>query len=509
MSQVFDNQLQSYLMLFKKCYYFCLVMNEIELNSLLVRLIALPKENEYVEFKENNFKSDEIGKWISALSNSACLHGQPFGYLVLGVNDKTHQIAGTSFQPSMEKVGNNELENWLSQMLSPRIDFRIYEFESLGKKIALFHIPAVGGGQPVRFQNTAFIRIGSITRELKDFPEKEKKIWQHELVSSFEKQIAASRLSADEVIALLDSQAVFEMLLKLPYPRNQSGVLEKLIAENLVKRSNGHYAITNLGALLFAKRLEDFSELERKTVRVLQYARKNKVETLKEQIGKKGYAIGFDGLLLYLHGLLPANEEIERALRREVSQYPMLALRELIANALVHQDFRERGSGPMIEVFSDRIEVSNPGKPTINTDRFIDEFQSRNEALASAMRRIGFCEEKGSGIDKVVSLSEVYQLPAPDFRFTETRTTAILFAPKSLAKMDKKDKVRACYQHSCLRYVSNERMTNQSLRERFRIEVKNSAIASRIIKDTLDENLIRLEDAGSSKKFARYVPFWA
>ncbi len=484
-------------------------MNETELNTLLARLVALPKENEYVEFKENNFEPDEVGKRISALSNSACLHGQHFGYLVFGVKDETHEIVGTSFRPSMKKVGNNEMENWLAQMLSPRIDFRIYEFENQGKKIALFHIPAVSGGQPVRFQNTAYIRVGSITKDLKDFPEKEKKIWKYEAVSAFEKQVAASRLSADQVVEMLDTQAFFDMLLKLPYPKSQSGVLEKLIAESLVQRTNGHYAITNLGALLFAKRLDEFPELERKTVRVIQYVGKNKVSTLKEQRGVKGYAIGFVGLMDYLSALLPTNEVIERALRREVTQYPMPALRELIANALIHQDFQERGSGPMIEVYSDRIEISNPGKPTINTDRFIDEFQSRNEALASAMRRIGFCEEKGSGIDIVVNLSEVYQLPAPDFRVSEIRTTAVLFAPKSLAEMDKKDRVRACYQHCCLRYISNERMTNQSLRERFGIESKRSAIASSIMRDTLEESLIRIEDAGASKKFTRYIPFWA
>lgn len=485
-------------------------MNETELNALLARLVALPKENEYVEFKDSNFNPEEIGKRISALSNSACLHGQPFGYLVFGVKDGTHEVVGTSLRPSMEKVGNNELENWLAQMLSPRIDFRIYEFDSQGKKMALFHIPAVDGGQPVRFQNIAYIRVGSITRELKDFPEKEKKIWQREAVSAFEKEVAATRLSADEVVELLDTQAFFELLLKLPYPSNRSGVIEKLLAEHLIRRVNGHYAITNLGALLFAKRLPDFPDLDRKSIRVIQYAGKNKLSTLKEQNGVKGYAVGFEGLMTYLRGLLPANQTIGLALRQEITLYPPLALRELIANALIHQDFRERGSGPMVEVYSDRIEVSNPGKPMISTDRFIDEFRSRNEALASAMRRIGLCEEVGSGIDKVVRLCEVYQLPAPDFRLSEIRTTAILFAPQNLAEMDKKDRIRACYQHCCLCYVSNEPMTNQSLRQRFSIDAIHPATASRIIRDTVEENLIRpKDDSATSKKFARYVPFWA
>lgn len=76
--------------------------------------------------------------------------------------------------------------------------------------------------------------------------------------------------------------------------------------------------------------------------------------------------------------------------------------------------------------------------------------------------------------------------------------------------MDKKDKIRACYQHACLCYVSNEKMTNQSLRERFKIDEKNAAIASRILKDTLSAELIKEDDPSSnSRKYARYIPFWA
>ena len=126
------------------------------------------------------------------------------------------------------------------------------------------------------------------------------------------------------------------------------------------------------------------------------------------------------------------------------------------------------------------------------------------------MRRIGICEEKGSGIDKVVFNAELYQLPAPDFQSKEKHTKVIMYAFKELNKMDKKDKVRATYQHACLCYVSNEKMTNQSLRERFKIKEKNAAIASRIIRDTLESELIKLDDPESkSRKFVKYIPFWA
>jgi len=201
--------------------------------------------------------------------------------------------------------------------------------------------------------------------------------------------------------------------------------------------------------------------------------------------------------------------QIGKAFRNDKRMYPEIAIRELVANSIIHQDFDENGR-PMIEIFSDRIEISNPGIPLITPERFIDEYQARNEALADIMRRLGICEEKGSGIDKVIYHNEVYQLPAPIFQVQEKHTRTILFSYKSLNKMDRNDKIRACYQHCCLKYVSNDKMTNQSLRERFKIESRNAAIASRIIKEALNAKVIKEDNPESnSRKYKKYIPFWA
>lgn len=191
--------------------------------------------------------------------------------------------------------------------------------------------------------------------------------------------------------------------------------------------------------------------------------------------------------------------------------YPEIAIRELVANAIIHQDFNVTGAGPMVEIFSDRIEITNPGVPLIDTNRFIDEPpRSRNEDLAAFMRRINICEERGSGIDKVIDAVEMFQLPAPEFKVVEYNTKVTLFAYKKLADMDARDRIRACYQHACLRYVSNEYMTNFSLRERFSITDKNYSMASRIISDTINEGLIRQYDPeNKSRKHTKYVPYWA
>ena len=271
------------------------------------------------------------------------------------------------------------------------------------------------------------------------------------------------------------------------------------------------FDVTNLGAILFAKNLGDFDRLGRKLVRVVFYQGRDRTQTQRELTWAEGYAIAFEKIIIAIDDRLPQNEHIGRAFRTSMKMYPEIAIRELIANALIHQDFSISGTGPMIEVFEDRIEITNPGVPLIDTMRFIDNPpQSRNESLASFMRRINICEERGRGIDKVVKHIEIFQLPAPNFAAIDKFTKSTLFAYQKLNNMSKDDKVRACYQHACLRFVSNDQMTNSSLRERFSIDDKNYSIASRIISDTLDAGLIKSFDPdNTSKKHAKYVPCWA
>ncbi len=143
-------------------------------------------------------------------------------------------------------------------------------------------------------------------------------------------------------------------------------------------------------------------------------------------------------------------------------------------------------------------------------ERFIDGYQSRNERLADLMRRMGICEEKSSGIDRVVQAAELFQLPAPDFRSGFRRTTVTIFGPRPFEEMDRNDRVRACYQHCALKWVMSEHMTNQSLRERFHLGDDKAAIASQVIAATTEAGLIKADESvGGSRKFARYLPFWA
>ena len=168
------------------------------------------------------------------------------------------------------------------------------------------------------------------------------------------------------------------------------------------------------------------------------------------------------------------------------------------------------GTGPMVEIFPDRIEFSNPGEPLIAPDRFVDAPpRSRNEDMAALMRRVGICGERGSGIDKVVSVIELALLPAPLFEMSSGATRSVMFAHRDLKHMERTDRVRAVYLHACLRYVMREKTTNATLRQRFGIDARNAAIVSRLLNEAVEAGVIAIENPDAGRRSRTYLPIWA
>lgn len=278
----------------------------------------------------------------------------------------------------------------------------------------------------------------------------------------------------------------------------------------LVKQDNGLYAITNLGAILFAKRLADFPKLSRKAVRVVQYQGSNRLNMLKEYDGTKGYAVGFEGLLGFIDALLPTAEVIDGALREKKSAYPSLAIREAVGNALIHQDFSISGTGPVVEIFDGRIEITNPGTPLVDIKRIVDNPpRSRNEKLAELMRRLRICEELGTGWDKIVISCELQMLPAPKIDLYEENTKVTLYAKMPFSGFSAEDKLWACYLHACIKQVQNEQLSNASLRERFGLNQFSAGSVSRLIKEAVNLKLIKPLDPDTAPRYMRYIPYWA
>jgi predicted HTH transcriptional regulator len=483
------------------------VMSLERTRKLIDDLRERPAETAWIEFKENNADGPLIGKLISALSNAARSADQHFAYVVWGVRDDDHAIVGTDFQPTAKREQGQPLEIWLASRLQPALDFRFEEVMHQGQRLILMTIPAASSA-PVEFDRTAYMRIGSATPRLSDHPERLRALWARLQPYVWEAGVAAQFLTGDEVLARLDYVIYFDLTCQ-PLPDNRRGIFDKLASDRLIQRDVGeHWNITNLGAILFAKKLSDFGpSLARKAVRFVAYGGTGRADTVTHrQDGARGYASGFQGLVDFIDGLLPRNEHIGSAFREDRPLYPAIAIRELIANALIHQDMTITGAGPLIEMFSDRMEITNPGTPLVSPERFLDSPpRSRNEALASLMRRMRLCEEQGTGIDKVIAAVELHQLPPPDFRMEGEAVRVVFFAPRGFAQMSPEERLRACLQHAALKHESGQRMTNTSLRERLGID--HASQASVIIRQAQDAGMIRPADPEHPR--AGYVPTWS
>jgi predicted HTH transcriptional regulator len=455
-----------------------------------------PSEYQNLEFKEakNQFDRGKLSEYCIAIANEGG------GHLVLGVADSAPRpVVGTAaFRDFVETADR------LFQKIGFRVD--VEEVAHPDGRVVVFRIPSRPRGTAYHLDGKYLMRSGESLVPMSE--DRQRAIFAEGGPDWLEEPCLAG-LGPQEVIDLLDTQSFFD-LMKQPYPTDRAGVLDRLVRERLIDAQDGNFVIRRIAGLLLAKRLDRFPDLARKAPRVVVYTGESKLDTRIDQPGQRGYAVGFPGLVSFVMAQLPQNEVIENSLRKSVKLLPQDSIRELVANALIHQDLAIGGASPMIEIYSNRIEISNPGEPIVPVERFIDGYQSRNERLADFMRRMSICEEKSSGIDRVVHQAEVFQLPAPDFRAGHRRTVAAVYGPKSFDEMDREDRVRACYQHCALRWVVSARMTNQSLRERFGLPESKAAVTSQVIAATIEAGLIKPDEAvGGSRKYARYLPFWA
>lgn len=455
-----------------------------------------PSEHQRLEFKEakQQFDGRRLNEYCVALANEGG------GILLMGVADAPPRpVVGTQAFPDLVATTQRVFE-----AVGFRVD--IDEVAHPDGRVLVFRIPSRPRGTAYHLEGRYLMRSGEALVPMTE--DQLRRIFSEGQPDWLEEP-SRSGLDAQTVIELLDTQTFFE-LLTLPYPTDQRGVLERLQQERLIDESGGSFSVRRLGALLLARRLGDFPDVARKAPRVVVYEGTSKLNTRLDQTGGRGYAVGFQGLVRFVMTQLPQNEVIEDALRKEVKLVSEEVIRELLANALIHQDFQLGGASVMVEIYANRVEISNPGEPIVPVERFIDGYQSRNERLADLMRRLHICEEKSSGIDRVVRAAELFQLPAPEFRAGHRRTEVVIHGPRPFDEMDRNDRVRACYQHAALRWVMAERMTNQSLRERFGLPDSKAAIVSQVIAAATEAGLIKADESvGGSRKYARYLPFWA
>ncbi len=473
------------------------------INILKESLYPIPSELNELDWKSGlSCKTERLAQHVSAFANN-----KGGGILVFGVNDD-----GSIFTPSQTEIDNiirklgNIAKNNLSYSIS--IDHAILEFE--GESLLFVYIPEQKE-RPVHLRGKDVYE--SFCRSAKQTVRMSRQQVHNHIAESqgltFENRIAKSDLTADEVLSLLNYEKLYELLDK-DLPSSSDSIINKLKEYGFCISNGHHYEITNLGALLFANNFSEYPLLKGREVIVRKYQGTNNRNQIFEQHGQYGYAVGFAKLIDFIMKNVIDDENIE--ITRDYNyKYPKVAIREFVANAIVHQDFSITGIPISVEIFTNRIVITNPGVPLNDVNRLIDlPPHSRNERLAETMFLLNMCERRGSGIDRAIEAIEKMQLPPVKIAKNDDSTRVIMHPKKSLSEMTKGEKIEACYQHACLMNEDDKAINNQSVRERFGLDKNKSSEASRIIADTLELKLIKFANTDvTSRKFATYKPYYA
>lgn len=432
------------------------------------------------------------------------------GYMVFGIENGDGRLSGIEQKQAEETI--KRLTNLGRDAIEPPLvlEHAIVDYKAV--PLLFIHV-GEQAAKPVHLRGKSveetWIRSGGTTR--KASRNEIGALMLHSRAPTWEGLRASGLLSAEDVIVRLDLPAIAR-LLQRPLPEDRNELMRWLAEQQMVVADGGGYYITNFGGIAAARELDQFETLQRKRIRVIRYRGANKVDAIDEMQGHKGYAVGFEGLINYLKRVLPHSEVIQQSLREQVSVYPEIALRELIANALIHQDFSVTGSGPTIEIFDDRICFTNPGAllPGKRADRLIGTTpQSRNEWLAQQFRLYRICEERGTGFQKIVSAVELFGMPPVLFNPLENAFQITLYAPRKFADMTQVERIEACYQHAVLQYFSSQTLTNTTLRARFKVSERQRNQITNLIADAVEAGRIKRKDETSGNKFAEYLPYWA
>ena len=484
---------------------------EWNLMLLVKRLASERKESEIIEFKQNNADADMIGKDISALANMAAIQGEEKAYMIWGVEDKVFNLVGTSFDPDKSKVGNEDIANWLSTQLQPRLFIDFHKTSEDGKNYVILEIEK-SRNLVTTFKKTPYCRVGSYTKPLREFPLIEKKLWSKLNDAVPEERLVAFDLSESEVASKLSFSAYFKTL-GTPIPSTLEEMLRRLSNDGMVKKQDdGLYSITLMGAVLLANNLSDFATLGRKQITITLFEGESKIQNRESKEFKAGYLLSFEDAISYLKSFTLQRTFVnEKGYTTSSYFYPDIVLREGLTNAIIHQDLLERGAGPMINITNSFIEFVNPGTLKISPDHIIDaEPIAENEKLSSFLRRAGIGDARGTGFDKMENALEEARMLSPSVHELSSSVSVYVYAQKPFSKWNLEEKLSAAYYHACLFYYSaGKAMTNESLRIRYGLSSKDKSTVSRIIRVAVERGLLKPQNETSSDKSRSYIPYWA
>ncbi|MEX2373969.1 MAG: RNA-binding domain-containing protein [Dehalococcoidia bacterium] len=399
-------------------------MNPEGLMALIDRLRALPRETEWLEFKRNKADPQEIGEYLSALANEASLGNQPRGYLVFGIDDITHDVVGTRFDPYVTKAkGNQDLLPWLGALLQPNpgIEILVVDYPA-GRVVTLAVGPA--RDRPTAFAGKAYCRAGTSTTELSRHPEKERALWTRGSDWSAELCDGASLTDLDpEAIAKAREQFVVK------HP-GQATEVEGWDDRTFLNKAHvlKQGAVTNTALLLLGR--SESATLLAPAVAKLSWILKDAAnrELDYEHIGPP-FLLAGDRLLKRIRNLIVRALPSGTLFPQEITQYDPWVLREALHNAIAHQDYRRHGRIVVVE-FPDRVLVTNvgdflPGDVETVIRQDAPQAIYRNPFVADAMVELNLIDTQGGGIKRMFETQRRRSFPLPDYDLSDPGQVAV------------------------------------------------------------------------------------
>jgi ATP-dependent DNA helicase RecG len=244
----------------------------------LQRLINTTKEHECLEFKRatTSYDSTKLYKYCVGIANEGG------GKLILGVTDK----------PPRQVVGSQSINDPadMQSKIFDKLGFRVNIEELIHPdgRVIICHIPSRPRGTAYDFEGAYLMRSSESLVPMSE--DRLREIFA-EGGSDWLNRPAREDCSSDDIVQLLDTRSYFD-LTKQPIPRDQAGEIARFEGEGLIVEDYGRYAITNLGAILFAKKLDDFEELRRKAPRFIVYDGIDKVRCKRTLSEIKGMSWG-------------------------------------------------------------------------------------------------------------------------------------------------------------------------------------------------------------------------
>ena len=396
-------------------------MNTAELTALLDRLRAEPRESEWLEFKTNRYEPQAIGEYLSALANSACLLGKPRGYLVFGIEDGTHVVVGTSFDPQAETGhGNQLLPLWLALGLKPKLGFDMHTCQYRGQRVVVFEVhPAFD--RPVEFYGKAFVRNGSSKTALVGYPEKERAIWSRRV--DWSAQVCEQATLAD-----LDPMAITEA-------RRQFAEKNKTKPDRLAElaawddttflnkaKLTVRGAITH-AALLLLGREESTSLLAPAVARISWILKNERNEELDYEHFGPPLLLNVNKVLARIRNLTVRELPDGTLFPVELTQYDPWVIREALHNCIAHQDYGLRGRMQVVET-PHALLLTNVGgflpgrvEAVIDQDAPLEIY--RNPYLTEAMVSLNMIDTQGGGIKRMFQAQRRRFFPLPDYDLSQ------------------------------------------------------------------------------------------